>query len=144
MSKTVPTLPFNALQKAMYTRLTTDNPTLLVYSHLPQNSAFPYVTIGQFAGSKDQTKTSNGMTVTATINVWTQEEAMLELNTLMTSVMESLSRQPLTLEGSFREVFSDVETVDAMFEADSPFLSSAVQGPLQHGVVRYQSRIFYE
>lgn len=68
--------PYNALQAGIYTRLTgysaltTALGGARIYDHVPQNSAFPYVMIGDDTAIEADTKSHEGWEVTLTLHAW--------------------------------------------------------------------------
>ncbi len=92
--------PTNALQVGLYTRLlgyaalTTALGGPAVYDHVPQNTAAPYVLIGEAMANEDDTKSANGWEFTVTIHCWDFLKAgRKSVNTLMGHIYDALHRQ---------------------------------------------------
>ena len=91
--------PLNALQAAIYTRLTGYSAltTALggskVYDHVPQNTDAPYVVIGDDIVVESDTKTSNGWGVTLTIHCFDFEKAgRKSVKTIMGHIYDALHK----------------------------------------------------
>lgn len=92
--------PANALQAAIYTRLTgysaltTALGGAKVYDHVPQDTAAPYVVIGDDTLVESDTKTANGWEATITIHCWDFATAgRMCIKTLMGHIFDALHRQ---------------------------------------------------
>lgn len=96
------------------------------------NSMFPYVVIGADSASPFDTDTETGMTVTATIDVWSRAEEFAEAKTIMAAIYGLLHRQDFTISG-YTLVGCDLEFEETLRDPD---------GETRHGVQRY--RIVYE
>ena len=64
------TLAANALQKAIYDRLSDALDPVEVYDHIPQGTAFPYVVIGADSSVAWDDKTADGQEFTCTVHAW--------------------------------------------------------------------------
>lgn len=64
-------LPFNELQKQLYTALS-GNISAAVYDNVPENVSKPWVTIGEATGVPDNWHGAFGWDVSATVHVWTK------------------------------------------------------------------------
>jgi len=91
--------PLNALQAAIYTRLTgyaaltTALGGSKVYDHVPQDTPAPYVVIGDDISIPSDTKTSNGWEVTLTIHCFDFEKAgRKSVKTLMGHIYDALHK----------------------------------------------------
>jgi hypothetical protein len=77
---------------------------MTVYDRPPQvsdpsdNSAFPYVVIGETTSQPWDTDTETGQDVTMTIHTWSVA-GFLELKTMQTSVYNALHRQAIDVQG---------------------------------------------
>lgn len=110
------TLAVNALQKAIYTRLTSQLSTP-VYNHVPQASAFPYVVIGEKTSAPWRGKTDDGQECTITLHVWSNAAGDKECADILVSLYAALDRQEanvsvtgytlILLECDFTQVLPD-------------------------------------
>lgn len=96
--------PANALQAGIYARLTGYSAltTALggskVYDHVPQNTAAPYVMIGEDTMIEADTKTENGWEVTLTIHCWDFEKAgRKSIKTIMGHIFDALHNQEASI-----------------------------------------------
>jgi hypothetical protein len=138
-------LPLNALQAGIYTRLTGYSAltTALggnrVYDHVPQGQAAPYVVIGEDTATESDTKTNNGWDFTITIHCWDYEKAgRKSIKTLMGHIYDALhkSASNVTVTG-----FS---LVYLRCEFQQSFQETAIEGESDryyHGVQRFRAYI---
>ena len=91
------------LQEAIYQALTNDATLAAqitgVFDRVPQGTAFPYVTIGEFAGSDLSTKTTSGMRYELTTRVWSRQGGRAEAASIMERIHTLLHNAPLTVTG---------------------------------------------
>jgi hypothetical protein len=137
--------PDNALQAAIYTRLTGYSAltTALggqkVYDHVPQGTAAPYVVIGDDTLTEWDTKSKNGWECTITIHVWDFEKAgRKSVKTLLSHIFAALHRQETNI------TVSGFSLVEISREFQESFQESAVEGEQDayyHGVARYRAII---
>lgn len=137
--------PDNALQAAIYTRLTGFSAltTALggskVYDFVQPKQTPPYVVIGEDTLSDDSTKTEGGWDCTLTIHVWDFEKAgRKSIKTLLSHIYDALHRQEsnITVTGFYlsemRQEFQQV------------IQETGVEGEndhYYHGVARYRALI---
>lgn len=123
-----------ALQEAIYTALTGDATlqgfiSTRVYDRPPQDSAFPYVDIGEGTATDFDTKTENGMEQTVSIHSWSRDQGRKEVKQIMSAIVDALDQQSLSVTGHslvlLRFEFSTVE-----HDPD---------GYTQHGVQRFRA-----
>jgi hypothetical protein len=88
------TIPLNALQAALYTRLTSEL-TIPVYDFTPQDSEFPYAVIGADTTIPLDTKTTDGHEFTSTIHLWTKGAGRKALKEQMQAVYDALHEQEI-------------------------------------------------
>lgn len=123
------------LQKAIYGALTGDAAlvSLLagakVYDAVPQDAAFPYVTLGQAALRDWSTGTEEGREHQVTIHVWSRAAGTKETFAIIERIEAALTGGTLSLDAgalvNLGFAFSDVRR-----EAD---------GETIHGVVRFRA-----
>ena len=94
------------LQQAVYGALTGDaavqallgNPAR-VFDHVPQDSAFPYVVVGEATSGPFDTKTEDGLDQTLTIHTWSRYRGLKETKEIMAAVADALDDQALAVSG---------------------------------------------
>lgn len=137
--------PNNALQAAIYTRLTgfAALTALIgankVYDHVPQTAAAPYVVIGDDTAADWSTKTTNGWDVTITIHVWDFEKAgRKSVKAILSAIYDALHRQEDNI------TVSGFTLVMLQWEFEETFQDPAIEGQndhYYHGVARYRALI---
>ena len=91
------------LQSAIYQALTA-NSTLMalvsgVYDRTPQNTAYPYVTLGAMTGVDWSTKTTTGMEYSVTLHTWSRQGGRKEAAKIMESLHTILHQASLSVTG---------------------------------------------
>ena len=94
------------LQQAVYAALTGDasvqallgNPAR-VFDHVPQDSVFPYVVVGEVTSGPFDTKTEDGLDQTLTIHSWSRYRGLKETKEIMAAVTGALDQQALAVSG---------------------------------------------
>ena len=104
-----------------------------VHDHVPQDTAFPYVTIGQSSAKDWRTVGHDGMETTLIIQAWSRERGHREAKQVLAEVHRILNDAKLTVPGHV--------LVWLHFEF-AEFLPSA-DGVSYDGVARYNA-ITYE
>jgi hypothetical protein len=137
--------PGNALQAAIYTRLTAYSAltTALggskIYDHVPQDTAAPYVLIGDDTLTEGDTKSANGWEATVTIHCWDYEVAgRKSVKTLMGHIFDALHRQEsnITVTG-FTLVYIHREFEETYQET----AEDGANDHYYHGVQRFRALI---
>ncbi len=121
------------LQQAIYTALTGDGALMAmitgVHDHVPQDTAFPYVTIGEASAVDWRTVGHDGMELTLVLHVWSRERGHKEAKQILAEIHRILNDAKLTVPGHvlvwLRYGFS--QTV-----ADN-------DGATYHGIARYKA-----
>lgn len=116
-----------ALQQAIYTRLS-DQLSVEVYDHVPQDAAYPYVTIGEGTESEWDTDDSLGIDATINIHVWSRYRGRKEVKQLQDQIYAALHRYDLPVSGA--------DTVLVNFEFADSFVDP--DGLTRHGVQRFR------
>ena len=124
------------LQKSAYTTLRADsalqafigNPAR-VHDHVPQDSAFPYVVIGEATAREFDGKTEDGMEQTVTLHTWSRDRGLKETKEIMAAVVDALDQVALTVTGH--------TLVLLRFEFSDTFLDP--DGLTRHGVQRFRA-----
>lgn len=118
----------SAFQKALYARL---NGALgvPVYDKVPQDTPFPYVTIGDDTEIDWSTKDSPGKESTISIHTWSRYAGRLETKELLGKIEALLGDRPLTIPGYWNLLlYADFSTT--MLDDD---------GVTYHGVIRFRA-----
>ena len=128
-----------ALQQAIFTAL--DGATINdgdgnaitgVFDDVPENTAYPYVVIGEETATNIDTKDKEAHEHTLTIHVWSQYRGRKEIKNIMSSVYTTLHNASITVSGAslvnIRHEFENTLT-----EAD---------GITRHGVMRFRAVVF--
>ena len=120
--------PLLGLQKGLYTLLSAH---MTVYDAVPQDTDFPYVTVGEATAIEWCTKTSNGTEATVTVHTWSRYPGRKECLTLMDTVLQKITETPVTFAG-FAVVTVEMELMEIIEEPD---------GITRHGVQKFRFRI---
>ena len=128
-----------ALQQAIFTAL--DNATINdvdgnsitgVFDDVPENTAYPYVVIGEETATNIDTKDKDAHEHTLTIHVWSQYRGRKEIKNIMSSVYTTLHNASITVSGaSLVNIIHEFE--NTLTEAD---------GITRHGVMRFRAVVF--
>ena len=127
------TLAANALQSAIFARLTGQLGPTPVYDFVPQDSAFPYVVIGADTSVPADTKTNDGQEFTLTIHVWDKAAGRKSVKTTMEAVYTALHNHPLAVTG-FSTVILRCEYAETMQEQ-----AEGEGDHYYHGVLRFRA-----
>ena len=94
------------LQQAVFAALTGDavlqgflGSPARVFDHVPQDSQFPYLVIGEDATGPFDTKTEDGMEHRFTVHAWSRYRGLKETKQLMAAVTAVLEAQNLSIPG---------------------------------------------
>ena len=128
-----------ALQQAIFTALdgatindADGNAITGVFDDVPENTAYPYVVIGEETATNIDTKDKDAHEHTLTIHVWSQYSGRKEIKNIMSSVYTTLHNASITVSGAslvnIRHEFENTLT-----EAD---------GITRHGVMRFRAVVF--
>lgn len=117
------------LQTALFTRLNSVL-SVPVYDAVPQavdagdNSAFPYVTIGDDSSVEFDTDTSKGFDTDCTIHVWSRYRGRREVKQIQQAIYDALHLHNLSVSG--------YHTVMVLFQSADSFMDA--DGITRHGV----------
>jgi hypothetical protein len=123
-----------ALQTAVFAKLSTDNTLTVtldakVFDDIPEETAYPYVQLGEDTATDYSTKDSIGSEVSVNIDVWSRYRGSLEVKNIMDRVHTLLHDSSLSVTGSnfinMRFEFSDI-----IRDPD---------GITRHGVMRFRA-----
>ena len=123
-----------AVQQAVHTALTGDAalialvPAARITDHVPQDSAFPYISIGESSAGEWDSKDSDGMEQTLTVHAWSQYRGLKEVKQIMGAIVDALDKAALTVTGHDL-VLLRFEFSDTMLDPD---------GLTRHGVQIYR------
>jgi hypothetical protein len=155
MPPLVERIPFNAVQKAIYSRLldVTDgvdvklaangSTTLIegrVYDDPPEldegsGVEYPYIEFGHFIGDEDGNKSRNVKRLTAVIDVYSTSTGQKEVNDILDAVLESLTTSPrsIPLDSPFSLAQSRYDGAETFKDLDG---RPGAQVLVRHGVMR--------
>ena len=122
-----------ALQKAVFEALTA-NANLMgaisgVYDHVPADTAFPYVTIGETTVTDWSSKTFDGEVHSFTLHVWSRARGRKEVKEILALTYDMLSGAALSVEGQ--------QLVDLRFDFAQTLLDA--DGLTFHGIQRFRA-----
>ena len=122
-----------ALQKAVYDALTanTDLTAVVsgVYDHVPADTAFPYVTIGETTIADWSSKSFDGQVHALTLHIWSRARGRKEVKEIMALLYDTLHDASLSVE--------DQELVNIRFDFGQTLLDA--DGFTVHGIQRYRA-----
>lgn len=125
------------LQKALFSTLNgsvtgMESASVSVYDDVPENTAYPYVVIGEESTSNNGSKDLDGLEHTITLHIWSQYRGRREIKEIMESVYSLLHNTAITVSGAslvnIRQEFSTT-----LAEND---------GITRHGVMRFRAVVF--
>lgn len=114
------------IQAAIYDKVAAIGWT--TYDHVPQETAFPYVVIGDDTSIPWDTDDSIGSETTCTIHVWSRHRGRKEVKQIMRTIYEALHRQELSIIGG--------ALVECQAELEESFMDP--DGLTRHGVIRFR------
>ena len=125
-----------ALQTTLYSTLKGDSnlPSTLgagVYDEVPEDSAFPYITMGEISATDYGVKDADGSDNTVNIHVWSQYKGAKQAKDIMDRVHTLLHNSSLSVSG-FNLVNLRFEFSDILRDPD---------GVTRHGVMRFRATI---
>lgn len=124
------------LQKAIFTALNSDSTlgSLVtgVYDCIPDNTAFPYVVIGEETGTNNGTVTLDGLEYTVTIHVWSDYKGSYETKNIMARIYNLLHNQSIAVTGA--------SLVNIRQEFEQIVIDS--DGVTRHGIMRFRAVVF--
>lgn len=120
------------IQQAIYDDLTASEQLMEriegVFDHVPQNTKYPYVVIGEDTGLQWDTDTSDGVNSTITVHVWSRERGRKETKEIMDIIHRVLHRSELNI--------STLTSVFCYWEFSESFMDT--DGKTRHGVTRFR------
>jgi hypothetical protein len=98
------------------------------FDHVPQDSVFPYVVIGDDTSIPWDTSDSLGSETTCTIHVWSRHRGRKEAKEIMRTIYEALHRAEFPIIGG--------SLVECQAEFEESFMDP--DGLTRHGVIRFR------
>lgn len=125
------------LQKAIFTALDgnvtgIDSASVSVYDDVPENTAYPYVILGEETSANSGTKSLDAIEHTLTLHVWSQYRGRREIKEIMQSVYSLLHNTAITVTGA--------SLVNIRQEFNNTLMES--DGITRHGVMRFRAVVF--
>ena len=121
------------LQKAVFDALSANTDLTAVvsgiYDHVPADTAFPYVTLGETTVSDWSSKSFDGQEHLLTLHVWSRAKGRKEAKEIMALVYDTLHDAALAVEGQ--------ELVNLRFDFAQTLKDP--DGLTVHGVQRYRA-----
>jgi len=100
-----------------------------VYDRTPQDSAFPYIVVGEATALDWDTKSTDGMELTQTIHSWSRYSGAKEVKQIMGAIVDAIDGATMSLTGHtlilIRFEFSET--------LDDP------DGRTRHGIQRFRA-----
>jgi len=115
------------IQKAVYAVLS-GALSVPVYDHVPQDTKYPYVVVGDDTSVPFDTDDSLGSESTVTVHVWSQYRGRSEVKALLQEIYDALHRQDVAVENA-TTIESIAEFQETIVEAD---------GLTRHGIIRFR------
>ncbi|MFQ5467971.1 MAG: DUF3168 domain-containing protein [Kiloniellaceae bacterium] len=100
-----------------------------VFDHVPANSAFPYVVIGEATARDWDTKTDPGMEQNLSVHTWSRARGAKETKQIMAAIVATLDHAPLAVAGHAL-VLIRFEFAQTLVDPD---------GLTHHGVQRFRA-----
>jgi hypothetical protein len=114
------------IQAAIYTKVSAIGyPT---FDSVPQESAFPYIVIGDDTSIPFDTDDSLGSETTCTIHVWSRHRGRKEVKEIMRTLYEALHRAEFPIIGG--------ALIECQAEFEESFMDA--DGLTRHGVIRFR------
>ena len=124
-------IPMNALQKGVYSILSTKQ-TTPVYDDVPPEAVLPYVTLGAFTCKQNGGKTSDISDISLQVHIWSEYSGKREVNEIANDVAAVLTAWPLDLVADgFKALSQDVDFFEAFPEDEGGY----------HGVITFVCRV---
>lgn len=114
------------IQTAIFTRVSALN--FPVYDHVPQDSAYPYIVIGDDTSIPFDTDNSTGTEATCTIHIWSRQRGRKEVKQMFGLINTSLHRAEFSVTGG--------ALIECQAEFEESFMDS--DGLTRHGVMRFR------
>ena len=100
-----------------------------VFDDVPQDTAYPYIVIGEETASNISTKTLDMHEHTLTIHTWSQYRGRKEIKVIMEQIYDTLNNASLSVSGG-QAVNMKQEFLRTLVDAD---------GITRHGIMRFRA-----
>ena len=100
-----------------------------VFDDVPQDTAYPYIVIGEETASNISTKTLDMHEHTLTIHTWSQYRGRKEIKVIMEQIYDTLNNASLSVSGG-QAVNMKQEFLTTLVDAD---------GITRHGIMRFRA-----
>lgn len=122
-----------AIQRAIYSQLTTHLPSTLIVDHVIQpddtgKQRFPYIAIGDANLSAWDTDNTLGADIDVTLHIWSRQRGGREVKELQGQIYSALHRQQFPVTG-YHLVTIDLMSTEIYLESD---------GVTRHGLSRFR------
>ena len=122
-----------ALQQAIYTALTGDSTLMAmitgVHDHVPQETAFPYVTIGESTARDWRTVGRKGAEATLILHAWSRSRGRKQAKQIIAEIQRIIDDANLTVPGHVL-VWLRFEFAETILHDD---------GLTYHGITRFRA-----
>jgi len=122
-----------ALQKSVFEALTANGDLMAsisgVYDHVPADTAFPYVTIGETAVTDWSSKTFDGQAHSFVLHVWSRARGRKEVKELLALTYDTLNGAALSVDAQ-QLVVLRFDFAQTLLDAD---------GLTFHGIQRFRA-----
>lgn len=99
-----------------------------VLDHVPQNTPFPYLVVGEATTAAFDSKTEDGMDQLISLHSWSTHSGLSEIKAIMASVVDTLDRASLSVTGH--------DLVDISFVSSEAKLEK--YGVTRHGIQKFR------
>lgn len=124
--------PYAAIQQAIYDILTNDSTFITkvtgVFDFVPDNQAYPFITVGESTSIPYETYDRYGEEVSTILHVWSRYQGMKEINEIMDDCKRLLARKSFTVIG-WQNISCYHDFSEVIREPD---------GETRHGVIRFR------
>ena len=117
---------FVEVQKAIYRALS--NAGFTVYDHIPSNTSFPYITLGEENAMDWSTKTFQGLQTRFDIHIWSRYPGMKEVKEIADQILALLN---------YRTLLIDSHTLVLIRLIDARFMKDPGEN-VRHGILRFE------
>ncbi|MGG3624397.1 DUF3168 domain-containing protein [Bacillus gobiensis] len=119
------------LQKALFQRFTNDTALSSkvdgrIYDAVPENTPYPYVSIGEPTNNPFDTKSSLGENIILSVHCWSSYNGKKEAYEILNLILQSLSGPPLQIGGGFKLQDFRREQMNVIIDID---------GKTKHGIL---------
>jgi|CXWL01.1.fsa_nt_gi hypothetical protein len=125
----MPSLSYYNVQKAIYEKLTGNSQLMAlingVFDNVPQETAFPFVTIGDVFASESSSLGKNGVEQKLSINIWSREAGHKQASVIMDVIYGLLHNGVLTIAG---QIIITVRTISSSIRLED-------DGWTYHGII---------